>query len=198
MTATSGKKLNEDWYGFLTENKQKLLFSEPHILSCSGNDALVCSCLMEIKNINNPENAIGVLILNVDCQYLKRVAKSTDAGHDGYLWLNNGVVFYTNGNETLMNSYRDLPKTAEDQDSFTFENSKGYFIVDHSAGDGWEIVSFTSRYQMYNRMKVFFIISFFFILISFASIILVMTRMSSRISDPIKKLTQTMSQVSKG
>lgn len=196
-----GDKLKEEWYKNYN-NENRYYFSNPHYIGGPDNSSDVISYIADIRNINNPSESIGKLILNVNLSYLQKFIDSSSEEFDDFLWLSqdNAVIFKKVSDKNFFELSPIIDKLVKNKEEsrLEFQLEKGYLLADRSAENGWKFISYTSKERLLGGLKN---ISYFFVvstLLSLVLIIIVILPIVSNITKPITKLTNIMKNVSKG
>lgn len=195
------EKLKEEWYkNYNKENRY--YFSNPHYLGGPDNSSDVISYIVDIRDINNPSESIGKLVLNVNLSYLQKFIESSIGEFDDFLWLSqdNGVIFKKVSDKNFFELFPIIDELAQKKEEIRieFQEENGYVLADRSAENGWKFISYTSKERVLRVVKN---IAYFFVastLLSLVLIIMVILPIVSNITKPITRLTNVMKKVSKG
>ncbi|HBE77094.1 MAG TPA: hypothetical protein DDW65_04835 [Firmicutes bacterium] len=194
-------KLNEAWFHKYNANSGQYYFSDPFQISNmtrGTSTATVISCIIQFRNIDNPEKVAGLLFLNVYLDYFTKYLKINSTDYDGFLWLNReGTVMYHRGSISSAKLKTLIPH--HNSKGLTYlEKFKGYGIVNQSLSNGWKLVSFTSKQRLFHRIRFIFYFLLIFILVSLGLIIVIVLPIIVRITRPLTLLTKATNEVAAG
>jgi two-component system sensor histidine kinase YesM len=193
-------KLAEPWFQKYHPNMGQYYFSDPFQISNLTHGtptATVVSCIIQFRNIENPDNISGLLFLNVYLDYFNKYLKINSADYDGFLLLNHeGSILYHHGSIPSTKLKALIPYHKKNKITHV-ERFNGYGIVNESS-NGWKLISFTSNRQLFHRIRFIFYFWFIFILVSLGLIIIVVLPIILRITMPLTLLTKANNEVATG
>ncbi|SEO31913.1 sensor histidine kinase [Paenibacillus sp. OV219] len=199
------QRMKEPWYqNFASAGNQTSGFTEPHqIFFGPATDSKTISYIVKVRNIEKISGSvIGELIVNLDYSDFDSQLSFGSADLDGLVWMNNaGHVLYQKKptKELKVNFAQLLQDAAELKASETQHKTQGgYMLVDRMAGNGWKLVSFTSRHSLIERASIIIYLLGIFTLTSTALILLLMMPAIFRITRPIMQLYHAMNAASSG
>lgn len=195
-------KLSEKWYVDYKKSKLNHMFSTRHEIDYQNSKVSVISYITKLKNIEEPQKIIGELILNIKLDWIRNFIKQGGEDFDGFMCLGNEneVLYNKNDNKfntAMMKFSSTVPAGYKGNDRIQ-ENKEGYMIVDNSIGNGWRLVSFTSKSRLFERVN--FVFYFFLILVSICMILAAAAifPLIINVTRPITQLSKAMKKVSKG
>lgn len=197
------ERLKEQWYqNYLkTSGSKSSFFSSTYDLPTLDANKKVIAYIVAIRDISNPKKVIGQIIVNMDYDYIKNYILVDSSESDDYLWVGGfDYLYHKSGkwdliNQSQLSSYLENIKTGG---TYSFNNDKGYAVINVNPNTGWKLVSFITRKTIADKSR--FILYFFMIytiLILCVSVIIVMPILYRTVK-PILKLTKVMEKVSEG
>jgi two-component system sensor histidine kinase YesM len=196
--------LKEEWYLNYAKSGQQHAFTEPHEMILNSNTSekgKIISFIVTVKDIEQPSQTIGKLILNLDYDSFESMLDFGSAGFDGFLWLNDaGYLLYEKAGPSP-----DFPLTpalilaaAEEQQEGISSIHGGYMLIDRFESINWKLVTFVSQASLMERGKIVIYLLGVFSLTSTVLILLLMMPAIFRITRPIMRLYHAMNAVSSG
>jgi two-component system sensor histidine kinase YesM len=196
--------LKEAWYLNHTQSGQQHAFTEPHEMFLTGNTSekgKIISFIVTVKDIEQPGQTIGKLILNLDYDSFESLLDFGSEGFEGFLWLNDaGYLLYEKAGPSP-----DFPLTpsliqaaSEKRQEGISSIHGGFMLIDRFESINWKLVTFVSQASLMERGKIVIYLLGVFSLTSTILILLLMMPAIFRITRPIMRLYHAMNAVSSG
>ncbi len=194
-------KLNETWFRKYRRDSRQYYFSDPYPISnvTRGTPtATVISCIVQFRNIEEPEKIAGLLVLNIYQNYFEKNLKLNSSDYDGFLWVSReGTSMYHRGSIPKVRLKSLIPGHKKPGITYV-EKFKGYGIINPPLSNDWELVSFTSNQKLFHRISFILYFFLFFILVSLGLIIFIVLPIILRITRPLTQLTKATNEVAAG
>lgn len=200
----------QDWYQKAVGEMENMHFSTPHIQNLFDDNThryywvISLSRVVELTDHGNPTT--GVLLVDMDYANISRMMKKINALNNGqyyYLCDSNGQIIYHNRQVQISKgiSGENSEKTAKYKDGVyeeTFEGEHRKVIVNTISYTGWKLVGIipytTFTHGMFD-IRYFIVI----LILLMAMMLAVVNRLISvRISSPILKLNQSVTEYEAG
>lgn len=201
--------VSQEWFINANSQIENLHFSTPHVQNLFEDSNFryywVVSLSRAVELTNKGSTERGILLVDMNFSSIEQLFNKVNSKGAGYIYLmdGNGEIIYhprqkllysnlLKENNIVANSYEDGEHTE------TFEKDKRVVIVKTMGYTGWKIVSVTSTSEFsinLNEMKFFtaFIIIFSIFVILFVDLLL-----SSKVTNPIKKLRNSVKLLENG
>ena len=157
-----------EWYMNFEKRKVNSGFSEKHLLfnrSRNGPNEVI-SYIVNIIDLDNPPDIIGVLVLDISSDYFSEFINESQQYSKAYMLLNaDNHVLFSKGYMTLPMTQDIHP--AGEEISFA-ENREGIITVNQSMNDNWSLISLTSKKQLFGQAQLYCLsCPFFYFLLAF-------------------------------
>ena len=194
-------RMKEPWYQNYAKAGQKNGFTEPHQMFFNASmESKTISYIVKVKDIERIGSEIGELILNLDYSNFESLLGFGGTDFDGFLWMNgaNHLLYekQPKPNTVDLTSLTGAASFSSKEGFRAFQG--GYLLIDRLAGNGWKLISFTSRHSMIDRAKFVIYLLGVYSLTSTILILLLMMPVIFRITRPIMNLYHAMNATSIG
>jgi len=197
--------LAEDWYKEYKSSNESVYFSKIHRLAStdriSGNE--VVSYIVPLRNIDEPTQVYGELILNVYLNYFDAVLHLASSDFDNYIWLDgkNNTLYEKSASLNSFGTplFSDFDELSGSLDQSAVEKkADGYIVMDASMNNGWKLAAFASEKRLFGAIGYIFYFFLAFVIASLLFAGIVILPVIRGITEPISKLTKAMKLVSGG
>jgi two-component system sensor histidine kinase YesM len=189
------------WYQDFLKSGQTFSFTNTHMMPHSRLFNIknkTISYIAKVMDLQVSNRQIGQLILNLDYSSFEALLQFGSADFDAFIWVNDGnhVLFE---NHKRRDKYLALIKDSELREKGNFlEVQGGYLLVDHFAGNNWNLATFTSKQTLLERSQFVIYLLAVFTLTTTILILLLMMPAIFRITRPTLRLYHAMKAVSSG
>ncbi|HKM20595.1 MAG TPA: sensor histidine kinase [Lachnospiraceae bacterium] len=201
--------LEQDWFIQANEKIENLHFSTPHVQNLFDNSnyryywVVSLSRSVELTNVGRTRK--GVLLVDMNFSGIEQLLSKANEKGSGYIYLmdRNGEIIYHPQQQAiysgLVQENNQEAATYEDGDhTEKFADKERVVIVKTVGYTGWKLVSVTPVTEFNVNLHQ---IRFFTIMIAAISILLILfgnVIVSSRVTDPIRKLEHSIKYLEEG
>lgn len=199
----------QDWFIQANEKIENLHFSTPHVQNLFDSSnyryfwVVSLSRSVELTNIGRIRR--GVLLVDMNFSGIEQLlSKANEKGY-GYIYLmdrNGEIIYHPQQQAIYSNLVQENSKTAASYEdgnyTETFEGKERVIIVKTVGYTGWKLVSVTPVQEFSVNLNQ---VRLFTIMIATISIMLILfgnTFISSRVTDPIRKLEKSIKYLEEG
>jgi two-component system, sensor histidine kinase YesM len=196
------QKLQENWYQEYKHKKTNNGFTLKYQITEQGKVIDIVGYGLPLKRLDEPERIKGELIINLRLDFFRNYLAIESKGNDGFVWLGEkNEVLYAKFVGNNQSYFKELVKTKVFNSSDTTsiqENKRGYLIINRTADNAWQFISFTSKTRLYKKIDYVFYLFLIFIFTSMAFAIAIFVPLIFNVTNPIVKLSDAMKKVSGG
>ncbi len=201
--------VSQEWFGNANNQIENLHFTTPHVQNIFEESNFryhwVVSLSRAVELTESGSTERGVLLVDMNFSSIEQLFNKVNSKGAGYIYLidGNGEIIYHPQQKlifsNLLKENNRQASTYEDgEHTETFQGDKRVVLVKTVGYTGWKIVSVTSTSEFslnLNQMKFFsaFIIIFFIFVILFVNLLI-----SSKVTNPIKKLEKSVKFLESG
>lgn len=194
--------LSEEWFLKYKKEPSQFYFSDPRIQSDRYSKFEVITYITEVRDIDNPMQFIGYIVVNLYKDHFEKMIKPESEGFESYILYesNYKAIFEKNtGNYSINPAFLSQQKAADSSyGSHIYRESNGYVILSAPMSNGWQLASFTSNSTSFKKINYILYIFIFLIAGSLILIILTIMPIVLGITKPVTNLTKAMNKVSGG
>lgn len=195
--------VNQEWFLNANAEIENLHFTTPHVQNLFEDSNFryywVVSLSRAVELTRGGATERGVLLVDMNFSGIEQLFNKINSKGAGYIYLMDGngeIIYHPQQKLIYANLYQENNGTAstyeDGEHTERFQKDKRVVLVKTVGYSGWKIVSVTSTREFslnLNQMKFFsaFIITFTIFIILFVDLLI-----SSRITNPIKKLEKSV------
>lgn len=199
----------QDWFRQANEKIENVHFSTPHIQNLFDNSNYryywVVSLSRSVELTNRGHIRRGVLLVDMNFSGIEQLLSKANEKGNGYIYLmnRNGEIIYHPEqqaiNSGLIYENNEVAATYEDGNyEEVFEKEERVVIVKTVGYTGWKLVSVTPVREFAVSLNQ---IRFFAVMVAIITILLILfgnVLISSRVTDPIRKLEKSIKYLEEG
>jgi two-component system sensor histidine kinase YesM len=197
------ERLKEDWY-IKAEKKESIkFFSDPYMLkTITNNDITVIPYILNLVNINKPEEILGRMIVNIRYDSLTNYLTVNEEHYNFfYLFNEDQEMVYSNSHSEQPDNIEEvsnLVKSMQNQSIQIYKKPSEYVIVDRTLSNGWALFASVPYSRIYENTKPVLIFFTLFIMTMLLITVSVITKLIAGVTKPLNVLVESMERVSKG
>ncbi len=199
----------EDWFQETLKKTENLHFSLPHVQyifdNAEGQYHWVISVSRAVEITQGAYVSQGVLLLDIRYSSLEQLLNSVTLGNAGYIYLigNDGKLIYHPKNQLIdsgrvQENHRETVNWRDGIHEEIFQGEKRFVTVKTVGYTGWKLVGITpAKGISFSGVKTRLFIVFVILLILFL-LVLINYYISSRITNPIHELENSVGELEDG
>lgn len=187
------------WYQLATENPGSVVRTNAYYWEAA--DAVNVSLAKTIENADGA--TVGVQAMDISLDSLTNMIKDIKIGNEGYIIIaeaDDTILSNPRNPETNFTSLGELGIAGIEKDDFTFEKDGEEFIGMRYDSDktGWKFISVVPSSELTSKVGAFTTVVIALGVISILAALLSITVVSSRITKPIRAITEFIGKVENG